>query len=1320
MRDLDKAEDAVQQTLVAIWTDLPELRDPDRFDAWAYRLTVRFCLAEARRNRRVGVTFVGLTDDSRSTPDPTDEVVTRDEIERAFETLTPDHRAVLVLRYQLGLSLPEVALAMGIRYGTVGSQIASCDGPAACGPRRRRADDGGTGGRGMKRSIDLGAALTDWMDTDEVGRMRPRAVEAAVLRARTLPQRRSRGWRWSSPRSPQRLATVAGVSGLVLAAALVVGLLGASRLDPFQEVAAPTLAAPSPASAMDQELATRLTAALEGALEESGAPGVQAAVILGDGSVWTAGAGTSTPGEPMTADLLMAIGSITKVYTTALILDLVDDSVLDLDDPLSRWVADVPHSGGVTIRQVLNHTSGIASDDPALDPVCDPGSCHSYSNGAFRQLGAVIERADGQRFIDSLRQRILTPFDLGATFYPRQESVIATSATGHDNGEELSAWDVATLGDRPASEGVSGDLVATAADTARFAHELLTGAVLSPGENDTLLDFEATRGLPGTNDCIAIGMSVLRHSGDHGESWFFGGQTGFFRAWVEHYPTQGVTVAVITNANVPPGVFLGGLAREALADAPALYPTTVSGSCNTDVAVRAADGTVGRVTTGPDFDGFPTWSPDGQRLAWGGLRDGRQDIFVSGADGSDPVRLTDDDARDIFPRWSPDGSAIAFSSDRDGDFDIYLMAPDGSAVRQLTHNDWDEFVPTWSPDGSRIAYVSTGDGQHIRVMDADGTTDRTVTSGEGREDWPAWAPDGQRIAYESGGVIFIVPVDGGEPVRLPIPQVRVTTVPRVGAGAGHPVHLRRRPVRDRRSGHRPSPADLHADDRGCGHVVSRRHLDRLPAEPLGDRPQPALRDHARAARTGVAGPYLRRTEGQTSGPLHPHGDSASVTASPHLGIRMPLTIPHRPSPTRPDAGWARRRLPGPRGAVVAIAALLVVGLAVTVAETVAGHVTATAVDEAVLSVETIVRGDVDELLTASAMTAPGPDVAATINTRLERLTADNLLRIKVWAPDGTVVFSDFPALRGRSFEVSHELEEALAGEVETELTAPSADENIFERDLADRVLEVYLPLRDPTTGTIIGAYEVYHDAAQIEAHVDATRRDALVVVGIAGAGLLLLLYLGFSGTARRLSSQNRLLREQTLAQELLAVDLRRSEERFRSLVHNSADIIAVLDPDGTVRYASPAVERMLGYPADDRIGRSMLEILHPDDQERAATTAGGDPADRARPGIQRAPIAAPRRRLAGHRRGRHQPAGGPRGSWHRAQLARCDRPQAAGGAAHPAGLPRQPDRPCQPRTVRGSGRTRADPQSRWAAHRRAVPGPRRLQVRQRRAWSLHG
>src|SRR5690349_13480954 len=62
LRDVDAAEDAVQQTLVAMWQDLSTLRDPDRFDAWTYRMVVRYCRAESRRHRRMGVTIVDLSD----------------------------------------------------------------------------------------------------------------------------------------------------------------------------------------------------------------------------------------------------------------------------------------------------------------------------------------------------------------------------------------------------------------------------------------------------------------------------------------------------------------------------------------------------------------------------------------------------------------------------------------------------------------------------------------------------------------------------------------------------------------------------------------------------------------------------------------------------------------------------------------------------------------------------------------------------------------------------------------------------------------------------------------------------------------------------------------------------------------------------------------------------------------------------------------------------------------------------------------------------------------------------------------------------------
>jgi CubicO group peptidase (beta-lactamase class C family) len=518
---------------------------------------------------------------------------------------------------------------------------------------------------------------------------------------------------------------------------------------------------------------------MDQALAESGVPGAQAAAILADGSTWTAGAGTSAPDQPMTPDLLMAIASVTKVYTAALTLDLASDGLLSLDDPLDRWLPEAPHANGVTIRQLLTHTSGIASDDPALDPVCEPGTCHSYSNGGYRYLGWVIERASGETYVEALRHRILTPLGLESTFYPRQESTVGGLATGYGADGEMLASDAATDGEGPGWYGASGGLVATAADTARFAHELFSGSLLAPSALVAMLDFDQTRGLPGTDDCKGAGMNVWRHSTDLGESWYAGGNAGSFQSWVEHYPAQGVTIAAITNNDVPATGIVDALAREVLAG----EPPAALGRCNTDIAVRSADGTVRLVTTDPGFDGFPSWSPDGRRLAWSGLRDGHQDILVADVDGSDELHLTDDEARDFFPRWSPDGTSIVFTSDRDGGLDLYVMAPDGSDIRQLTTAGGNEWLPAWSPDGTRIAYVSDPEGQRIRVMDADGSHDRAVTSGPRGATWPAWSPDGRRIAYESRGVILVVPVEGGDPVRLPLPQLRVTMHPAWAPGA---------------------------------------------------------------------------------------------------------------------------------------------------------------------------------------------------------------------------------------------------------------------------------------------------------------------------------------------------------------------------------------------------------------------------------------------------------------------------------------------------------------------------------------------------------
>ncbi len=123
LRDTDAAEDAVQQTLVAIWRDLGSLRDPDRFDAWTYRMVVRYCRTEERRNRRMGVAIVDLSGSLASARDDVAGVAVRDQLGHAFDALSHDHRAVVVLHHLMGLPIGEIAEILGVPYGTVGSRL---------------------------------------------------------------------------------------------------------------------------------------------------------------------------------------------------------------------------------------------------------------------------------------------------------------------------------------------------------------------------------------------------------------------------------------------------------------------------------------------------------------------------------------------------------------------------------------------------------------------------------------------------------------------------------------------------------------------------------------------------------------------------------------------------------------------------------------------------------------------------------------------------------------------------------------------------------------------------------------------------------------------------------------------------------------------------------------------------------------------------------------------------------------------------------------------------------------------------------------------
>ncbi|MEA2499772.1 MAG: polymerase sigma-70 factor, subfamily [Actinomycetota bacterium] len=122
LRQTDLAEDAVQEALVRAWQQLPSLRDPDRFDAWLHRLLVNACADQGRKLRRWSRQVRPLSLEP-SIGDDTGSVADRDQLERGFSRLRPEHRAVVVLHYYSGFSAAEIARILGVPEGTARSRL---------------------------------------------------------------------------------------------------------------------------------------------------------------------------------------------------------------------------------------------------------------------------------------------------------------------------------------------------------------------------------------------------------------------------------------------------------------------------------------------------------------------------------------------------------------------------------------------------------------------------------------------------------------------------------------------------------------------------------------------------------------------------------------------------------------------------------------------------------------------------------------------------------------------------------------------------------------------------------------------------------------------------------------------------------------------------------------------------------------------------------------------------------------------------------------------------------------------------------------------
>ena len=150
------------------------------------------------------------------------------------------------------------------------------------------------------------------------------------------------------------------------------------------------------------------------------------------------------------------------------------------------------------------------------------------------------------------------------------------------------------------------------------------------------------------------------------------------------------------------------------------------------------------LTRSPAADYYPTWSPDGKKLAFHSKRQLNWDIYIINITTREEQRLTHQPLMDTYPAWSPDGKRIVYSSIRQkvdqAGLDLYLMdAADGGNKKALTNTPTDEAVPAWSPDGSIVAFQSEQDGRWvIHLMNADGSERRELIDDGAWAAQPKW------------------------------------------------------------------------------------------------------------------------------------------------------------------------------------------------------------------------------------------------------------------------------------------------------------------------------------------------------------------------------------------------------------------------------------------------------------------------------------------------------------------------------------------------------------------------------------------------------
>lgn len=373
----------------------------------------------------------------------------------------------------------------------------------------------------------------------------------------------------------------------------------ASPSAPLIEPAPSTPVPTEPSEAGTSSATPRLSAALDARLDRLrarfGLPGVSASIVFPDGTVWqgTSGFADVATARPVTVDTAFSVASVSKTFTAALILALIEDGRLSLDSTARTYLPALKINRHITVRELLDHTSGLRDFyyNPSIDhallvhpgkvwdatrslrylgpPYSKPGRSWHYSNTNYLILGLLAEAVGKAPVADQLRQRFFGPMRLDHTFYQSMETPRGPVARGYrflGIGPDLPAIDLSDHSDVVpftsvvTAAGAAGSIATSGADLARWAQGLYGGDVLTEASRDAMVaDLQKTaRYVPGV--AYGLGVQALGVAGHPtlGHSGRFLGA----RAAVRWLADEQSSIAVLTNqSRADPNVVLRELVK---------------------------------------------------------------------------------------------------------------------------------------------------------------------------------------------------------------------------------------------------------------------------------------------------------------------------------------------------------------------------------------------------------------------------------------------------------------------------------------------------------------------------------------------------------------------------------------------------------------------------------------------------------------------------------------------------------------------------------------------------------------------------------------